>query len=70
MGDTLRGVHSQQLQVTKEQYEEKIEQKNEELQQLKLTLGKTVQILNFRKVSEAPGASAFPFCSSRGSHVS
>ncbi|XP_071900009.1 cilia- and flagella-associated protein 263 isoform X4 [Anas platyrhynchos] len=49
MGDTLRGVHSQQLQVTKEQYEEKIEQKNEELQQLKLTLGKTVQILNFRK---------------------
>ncbi|NWZ18786.1 CC113 protein, partial [Asarcornis scutulata] len=49
MGDTLRGVHSQQLQVTKEQYEEKIEMKNKELQQLKLTLGKTVQILNFRK---------------------
>uniref|UniRef100_A0A8C3B5H7 Cilia- and flagella-associated protein 263 n=1 Tax=Cairina moschata TaxID=8855 RepID=A0A8C3B5H7_CAIMO len=49
MGGMLCGVRSQQLQVKKEQYEEKIEQKNKELQQLKLTLGKTVQILNFRK---------------------
>uniref|UniRef100_A0A8B9DDP3 Cilia- and flagella-associated protein 263 n=1 Tax=Anser cygnoides TaxID=8845 RepID=A0A8B9DDP3_ANSCY len=49
MGETLREVRSQQLQVTKEQYEEKIDEKNKELQQLKLTLGKTVRILNFRK---------------------
>lgn len=61
MGETLREVRSQQLQVTKEQYEEKIDEKNKELQQLKLTLGKTVRILNFRKVSGTPSASAFPF---------
>ncbi|NXK50581.1 CC113 protein, partial [Chauna torquata] len=49
MGETLCEVRSQQLQITKAQYEEKIDEKNQELQQLKLTLGKTVQILNFCK---------------------
>ncbi|XP_065704741.1 cilia- and flagella-associated protein 263 [Patagioenas fasciata] len=46
MGDTLREVHMQQLQVRSAQYHEKIEEKNEDLLQLKLTAVKTVQVLN------------------------
>ncbi|NXL83948.1 CC113 protein, partial [Alectura lathami] len=46
MGDTLQEVRLQQLEVRKAQYEEKIDEKNQELQQLKVTLGKTVQIQN------------------------
>ncbi|KAF1650939.1 hypothetical protein FQA23_0006682, partial [Aptenodytes patagonicus] len=49
MGETLREVRLQQLQVRNAQYQEKIEEKNQELLQLKLTSGKTVQVLNFYK---------------------
>ncbi|KFV44985.1 Coiled-coil domain-containing protein 113, partial [Tyto alba] len=55
MGETLREVRLQQLQVRNAQYQEKIDGKNEELLQLKLTSGKTVQVLNFykRKLQDA-----------------
>ncbi|NWX03653.1 CC113 protein, partial [Caloenas nicobarica] len=49
MGDTLREVHMQQLQVRSAQYQDKIEEKNEDLLQLKLTAAKTVQVLNSYK---------------------
>ncbi|NXW88577.1 CC113 protein, partial [Alopecoenas beccarii] len=49
MGDTFREVHMQQLQVRSAQYQEKIEEKNEDLLQLKLTAAKTVQVLNSYK---------------------
>ncbi|NXH75135.1 CC113 protein, partial [Hydrobates tethys] len=55
MGQTLREVRLQQLQVRNAQYQEKIDEKNQELLQLKLTSGKTVQVLNFykRKLQDA-----------------
>ncbi|KAK4813840.1 hypothetical protein QYF61_001938 [Mycteria americana] len=55
MGETLRKVRLQQLQVRNAQYQEKIDKKNQELLQLKLTSGKTVQVLNFykRKLQDA-----------------
>ncbi|KFV99577.1 Coiled-coil domain-containing protein 113, partial [Fulmarus glacialis] len=55
MGETLREVRLQQLQVRNAQYQEKIDEKNQELLQLKLTSGKTVQVLNFykRKLQDA-----------------
>lgn len=49
----LHEVHAELLQVKKAQYEEEIDEKNKELQQLKLALEKT-QILDFWKVSEDP----------------
>ncbi|NXE84853.1 CC113 protein, partial [Cochlearius cochlearius] len=55
MGETLHEVRLQQLQVRNAQYQEKIDEKNQELLQLKLTSGKTVQVLNFyrRKLQDA-----------------
>ncbi|NWY62365.1 CC113 protein, partial [Chionis minor] len=49
VGETLCEVRLQQLQVRNAQYQEKIDEKNHELLQLKLTSGKTVQVLNFYK---------------------
>ncbi|NXN42037.1 CC113 protein, partial [Rhinoptilus africanus] len=55
MGETLCEDHLLQLQVRNAQYQAKIEEKNQELLQLKLTSGKTVQVLNFykRKLQDA-----------------
>ncbi|XP_050760158.1 coiled-coil domain-containing protein 113 [Gymnogyps californianus] len=55
MGETLHELRLQQLQVRNAQYQEKIDEKNQELLQLKLTSGKTVQVLNFykRKLQDA-----------------
>ncbi|NXC72296.1 CC113 protein, partial [Anhinga anhinga] len=55
MGETLREVRLQQLQVRNAQYQEKIDEKSQELLQLKLTSGKTIQVLNFcrRKLQDA-----------------
>ncbi|NWU49133.1 CC113 protein, partial [Dromas ardeola] len=55
MGETLCEVRLQQLQVRNAQYQEKIDEKNQELLQLKLTSGKTIQVLNFfkRKLQDA-----------------
>ncbi|NXJ44381.1 CC113 protein, partial [Ciconia maguari] len=55
MGETLCEVRLQQLQVRNAQYQEKIDKKNQELLQLKLTSGKTAQVLNFykRKLQDA-----------------
>ncbi|XP_068812287.1 cilia- and flagella-associated protein 263 isoform X1 [Struthio camelus] len=49
MGETLREIRFEQLQIRNMQYQEKIDEKNQELLQLKLTSGKTVQVLNFYK---------------------
>ncbi|NXN21662.1 CC113 protein, partial [Nycticryphes semicollaris] len=55
MGETLCEVRLQELQVRNAQYQQKIDEKNQELLQLKLTSGKTVQDLNFykRKLQDA-----------------
>uniref|UniRef100_A0A8C3JRS4 Cilia- and flagella-associated protein 263 n=1 Tax=Calidris pygmaea TaxID=425635 RepID=A0A8C3JRS4_9CHAR len=55
MGETLCEVRLQELQVRNAQYQEKIDEKNQELLQLKLTSGKTVQVFNFynRKLQHA-----------------
>ncbi|NXP12137.1 CC113 protein, partial [Thinocorus orbignyianus] len=55
MGETLCEVRLQELQVRNAQFQEKIDEKNQELLQLKLTSGKTVQVLNFykRKLQDA-----------------
>ncbi|NXY73251.1 CC113 protein, partial [Glareola pratincola] len=60
MGEMLCEVHLQQLQVRNAQYQEKIDEKNQELLQLKRTSGKTVQVLNFykRKLQDAMEMSA------------
>ncbi|NXD15497.1 CC113 protein, partial [Nothocercus nigrocapillus] len=60
MGETFREVRFEQLQIRNTQYQEKIEEKNEELLQLKLTSGKTVQALNFykRRLQDAMETSA------------
>ncbi|XP_021264200.1 coiled-coil domain-containing protein 113 isoform X2 [Numida meleagris] len=47
-GEMLHEVHAELLQVKKAQYEEEIDEKNQELQQLKLALEK-IQVLNFWK---------------------
>lgn len=69
VGDMLHEVHAELLQVKKAQYEEEIDKKNKELQQLKLALEK-IQILNFWKVSEDPSAPTCPSCYSPWSHMS
>ncbi|PKU42390.1 hypothetical protein llap_7283 [Limosa lapponica baueri] len=55
MGETLCEVRLQELQVRNAQYQEQIDEKNQELLQLKLTSGKTVQVFNFynRKLQDA-----------------
>ncbi|XP_059681000.1 coiled-coil domain-containing protein 113 [Gavia stellata] len=59
-GETVHEVLLQQLQVINAQYQEKIDEKNQELLQLKVTSGKTVQVLNFykRKLQDAMETSA------------
>ncbi|NXS95587.1 CC113 protein, partial [Jacana jacana] len=55
IGETRCEVRLQELQVRNAQCQEKIDEKNQELLQLKLTSGKTVQDLNFykRKLQDA-----------------
>ncbi|NXI90527.1 CC113 protein, partial [Psophia crepitans] len=55
MGKAFCEVRLQQLQVRNAQYQQKIDEKNQELLQLKVTSGKTVQALNFykRKLQDA-----------------
>ncbi|KAM9289542.1 cilia- and flagella-associated protein 263 [Morus bassanus] len=55
MGETHCEVRLQQLQIRNAQYQEKIDEKIQELLQLKLTSGKTIQVLNFyrRKLQDA-----------------
>ncbi|NWX42823.1 CC113 protein, partial [Steatornis caripensis] len=48
-GEMLCADRLQQLQVRNAQYKEKIDEKNQELLQLKLTSRKTAQVLNFHK---------------------
>ncbi|NXJ95998.1 CC113 protein, partial [Corythaixoides concolor] len=60
MEETLHEIHLQQLQFRNAQYREKVNEKNQELLQLKATLGKTTQVLNFykRRLQEAMEMSA------------
>ncbi|KAJ3191437.1 hypothetical protein HK101_007712 [Irineochytrium annulatum] len=49
MGEVLHAIDFDQLQIENKQYLAKIEERNAELLKLKMTAGKTVQILNFYK---------------------
>eukprot|EP00842_Homolaphlyctis_polyrhiza_P000574 jgi/Hompol1/1517/HPOL_000923-RA len=49
MGEVLHAIDFDQLQIENKQYLQKIEERNTELLKLKMTAGKTVQILNYYK---------------------
>ncbi|XP_034281497.1 coiled-coil domain-containing protein 113 isoform X4 [Pantherophis guttatus] len=49
LGEALHEVDFQQLKIENAQFLEKIDERNQELLQLKLTVGNTLQILNFYK---------------------
>lgn len=48
-GDSLHSIDFHQLQIKNEQFQLKIEDRNNELRKLKTTTGKTVQVLNDKK---------------------
>jgi hypothetical protein len=50
MGEVLHAIDFDQLKIENRQYANKIEERNNELLKLKMTAGRTVQILNFHKV--------------------
>ena len=50
MGEVLHAIDFDQLQIENKQYLAKIEERNNELLKLKMTVSKTVQILNYYKV--------------------
>lgn len=50
-GDSLHSIDFHQLQIKNSQFNQKIKERNDELLKLKLTTGKTVQILNTLKKS-------------------
>ncbi|XP_039209562.1 coiled-coil domain-containing protein 113 isoform X3 [Crotalus tigris] len=64
LGEALHEVDFQQLKIENAQFLEKIDERNQDLLQLKLTVGNTLQILNFYKVRQLnlPG-SVRPFIS-------
>uniref|UniRef100_A0ABM5EU21 Cilia- and flagella-associated protein 263 n=2 Tax=Pogona vitticeps TaxID=103695 RepID=A0ABM5EU21_9SAUR len=49
LGEALHEVDFQQLKIENAQFVEKIDERNQELLQLKLTVGSTLQVLNFYK---------------------
>ncbi|KAJ7312078.1 hypothetical protein JRQ81_006415 [Phrynocephalus forsythii] len=49
LGEALHEVDFQQLKIENAQFLEKIDERNQELLQLKLTMGRTLQVLNFYK---------------------
>nr|KAJ3418244.1 hypothetical protein HK105_000149 [Polyrhizophydium stewartii] len=49
MGEVLHAIDFDQLQIENKQYLQKIEERNAELLKLKMTAGRTVQILNYYK---------------------
>jgi len=53
MGEVLHVIDFDQLKIENQQYLEKIEERNNELLRLKLTTGKTVQVLNNLKMKLA-----------------
>lgn len=52
LGEALHEVDFQQLKIENAQFLEKIDERNQDLLQLKLTVGNTLQILNFYKVRQ------------------
>ena len=54
MGEALHDVDFQQLKIENAQFLETVEARNQELIQLKLVSGNTLQILNAYKVRSAP----------------
>lgn len=57
MGEALHNVDFQQLKIENAQFLETIEARNQELIQLKMASGNTLQILNTYKVRPGPRAS-------------
>lgn len=64
LGEALHEVDFQQLKIENAQFLEKIDERNQDLLQLKLTVGNTLQILNFYKVRQLtlPGPSSQEGC--------
>lgn len=60
VGEALHDVDFQQLKIENAQFLETIEARNQELIQLKLSSGNTLQVLNTYKVSSAPGPGTLP----------
>lgn len=60
MGEALHEVDFQQLKIENAQFLETIEARNQELIQLKLASGNTVQVLNIYKVRPTPGPGTLP----------
>lgn len=50
MGDMFLPIDFDQLKIENQQYQEKIEERNDELLQLKVTAGNTIRILSNHKV--------------------
>ena len=50
MGEVLHAIDFDQLQIENKQYLAKIDERNAELIKLKMTAGRTIQILNKFKV--------------------
>uniref|UniRef100_A0A8D0GH23 Cilia- and flagella-associated protein 263 n=1 Tax=Sphenodon punctatus TaxID=8508 RepID=A0A8D0GH23_SPHPU len=63
MGEALHEVDFQQLKIENAQFLEKIDERNQDLLQLKLTAGNTLQILNSYKVRRSRSL-AHAFCTS------
>ncbi|KAM3828682.1 cilia- and flagella-associated protein 263 isoform 2-T2 [Vipera latastei] len=61
LGEALHEVDFQQLKIENAQFLEKIDERNQDLLQLKLTVGNTLQILNFykRKLHYATAMAAY-----------
>lgn len=64
--EKLHEVHLQQLQVRNAQHQKQIDEKSQELLQLKLTSEKADRVLNSCKVSEPPSALFCPSSLSEG----
>lgn len=60
MGEALHDVDFQQLKIENAQFLETIEARNQELIQLKLASGNTLQVLNIYKVRPTPEPGTLP----------
>ena len=59
MGEVLHAIDFDQLKIENQQYLAKIEERNSELLKLKLSAGKTNQILNYFKASKRTDLSIY-----------
>lgn len=60
LGESFHAVDYDQMKIENRQFQEKIEERNHELLQLKVTAGNTLQVLNRKKVRLSFGHTAVP----------